>query len=170
MKEVSFQNSVVILREYDYENDPKKLVMYLYNQMGSFEENLQSVIEGDEWLKDRYESRKRFVAEISGELFASVIVERGLSTFVQHRYRLYSVVTAPHYRGTGLSQILFEYTKEWIRKHGGKLTLVETWEDNVSARKFYEKMGFKQYGTLPNGLKEREGEGYINEILYVLEL
>ncbi|TFG21444.1 MAG: GNAT family N-acetyltransferase [Promethearchaeota archaeon] len=132
--------------------------------MNSLEENIQSVKEGDKWFHERYYYRKRFVAEINNEL------ERGLSILTEHRYTLHAMVTAKRYQGTGLSQLLFNFIKEWIKEHKGKLILVETWEDNIAARKFYEKLGFQQYASLPNGLKNRNGEGYVNEILYVYEI
>ncbi len=170
MKKVRFQGLDVILREYDFDNDPKKLVIHLFNQMDSYEENLQSVLEGDKWFDDPHQFRKRLVAEIEGELIATVTIEKGLSSFTDHRYRLYAVVTAPQYRGTGLSQIFFDYIKEWIKGHRGSMILVETWENNISARKFYEKMGFIQYACLPGGFKNRNGDGYVDEILYFFQL
>ncbi len=170
MKKVPFQSTEVILREYDFDSDPEKLVVHLFNQMGSLEENIQSVKEGDKWFHERFYYRKRFVAEIKDELVATTTVERGLSLFTEHRYTLHAVVTAKHYQGTGLSQLLFDFIKEWIKEQKGKLILVETWEDNIAARKFYEKLGFQQYASLPNGLKNRNGEGFVSEILYVYEI
>ena len=169
MKKVPFQSTEVTLREYDYKSDPEKLVVYLFDKMDS-EEGIKALKQGDEWLQDPNRVRKRLVAEIEGELYATTTVEQGMNHHTQHRFRLYAVVTAPQYQGTGLSQILFEYVKEWIKIHGGTLILVETWETNLRARRFYEKMGFNQYAILPNGLKKRTGDGYTNEIMYILEI
>ncbi|MHA1111821.1 MAG: GNAT family N-acetyltransferase [Promethearchaeota archaeon] len=170
MNKVPFQDTHVILREYDLINDPEKLAVHLFNQMETKEANIQSIREGDKWFEDRFYFRKRLIAEIEGELHATLTMEKGLNRFTEHRFRLFSVVTSPQYRGTGLSQILLDYTKEWTKEHGSTILLVETWEDNIPARKFYEKMGFIQYASLPNGLKKRNGEGYVDEILYLLVL
>ena len=115
MKKVPFQSTEVILREYDFDTDPEKLVVHLFNQMDSLEENIQSVKEGDKWFHERFYNRKRFVAEIDHELVATTTVERGLSMLTEHRYTLHAVVTAKHYQGTGLSQLLFDFIKEWIK-------------------------------------------------------
>jgi ribosomal protein S18 acetylase RimI-like enzyme len=170
MKKVPFQSTHAILREYDMENDPEKLVIHLFNQMKSTEENINSVREGDKWFQDPDHQRKRFVAEIEGDLYATISVGQGMNRLEMHRYRMYSVVTAKQYQGTGLSALLFEYVKEWIEQQNGRLILVETWEDNMRARKFYEKLGFIQYGSLPNGLKNRNGKGFVPEIFYYFEI
>ncbi|MBN2156890.1 MAG: GNAT family N-acetyltransferase [Candidatus Lokiarchaeota archaeon] len=170
MKKVPFGRIDVMLREYDLKRDPEKLVAHLFNTMDSWEENIQSVFEGDKWFQEPNQFRRRLVAEIEGELFATVTVERGLSPYGSHRFRLYSVVTAPQYQGSGLSQILLEYVREWIKTQGGTLILVETWESNIPARKFYEKLGFKEYGRLPKGLYKRNKNGYESEILLYLEI
>ncbi len=169
MKKVPFQSTEVILREYDFDADPEKLVEYLFDKMNS-EEGIKALKQGDKWLKDPKRVRKRLVAEIQGKLYATTTIEQGMNHHTQHRFRLHAVVTAPQYQGTGLSQILFEYVREWITKQGGTLILVETWETNLRARKFYEKMGFLQYGVLPNGLTDRSGEELVNEICYYFDI
>ena len=170
MKKVPFQSTHAILREYDLESDPEKLVVHLFTMLDSPEENIQSVREGDKWFRDPQRFRKRLVAEVDGELFATTTIEQGMNHWVEHRFRLYSVVTAQQYQGTGLSQMLFEYVKEWVKEHDGTMILVETWGNNTRARKFYEKLGFQEYGVLPKGMKDRDGEGYVEEILYYYEL
>jgi len=166
MEKVSFLNSYVILREYDFESDPEKLVKYLFDKMNS-KEGVKELRKEDKIFREATLGLTRFVAEIEGELHATITVEQGNSMWTEHRFRLFSIVTSLQYHGTGLSQLLFQYVKEWIIKQNGNLILVETWEDNKRACSFYEKLGFKQYGCLPNGLKNRNGTGYVNEILYV---
>ncbi len=169
MKEVPFQDSLVILREYDFKTDPEKLVVYLFDKMNS-EDGLKALREGDKRFQDSQYFRKRLVAEFKGELIATTTVDQGINIYKEHSFRLYSVVTAPRFQGTGLSQILFEYVKDYIKKHNATLILVETWEDNIPARKFYEKLGFKEYGRLPNGLKNRNEEGFVDEIMYFMNI
>ena len=89
---------------------------------------------------------------------------------VENKYTLFSVVTAEKYRGTGLSQLLVDFTCRWAKNHSGRLLLVETSESNQRARKFYEKMGFRQYGILPKGIKKRSADGFENEVYYFLDL
>lgn len=64
-----------------------------------------------------------------------------------------------------------EFAKLWVKQYRARFMLVETWANNVAARKFYEKMGFKQYGCLPDGLSDRhENQKYVDEIFYFLLL
>ncbi|MCF2141072.1 MAG: GNAT family N-acetyltransferase [Candidatus Lokiarchaeota archaeon] len=168
-REIQFNGSPLIFREYDFENDPPKLVKYLYDKMNS-PDGIAALKKGDLWLKDKSQVRVRLVAEYEQELIASLVLEGCLGPKPNDRFTLFSVVTAPQYRGKGISKLLFEFAKEWIRRYNARILLVETWENNLSARKFYEKMGFKQYGCLPKGSINRQGEGYVDEILYYMNL
>ena len=42
-------------------------------------------------------------------------------------------------------------------------------EDNIRARKLYEKLGFKQLGVIPNGFRLKDGT-YTNICPYYVEL
>ena len=50
------------------------------------------------------------------------------------------------------------------------MLLLETSDNNFAAKAFYEKIGFKQYGVLPNGLPNRKGVGFVDEIHYYFNL
>ncbi len=166
---IDFQNTKVILREYNFELDPPKLVIHLFDQMNS-DEGILKLREGDAWFHDPLITRVRLVAEIDGELYATSTLEGCLGPTPNDKYKLTSVVTVPSYRGTGLSRLMFNFACQWARSNGGRMLLVETWENNEAARVFYEKMGFKQYGILPNGLSNRKGDGFIDEIHYYFNL
>lgn len=166
---IEFQDNGVLLREYDFKNDPPKLVKHLFDQMNS-EMGISKLREGDSWFHDNFITRVRLVAEINGELYATTTLEGCLGPVKNDKYTLFSVVTAEKYRGTGLSQLLFDFTCRWARNHSGRLLLAETWESNKDARKFYRKMGFRQYGILPKGIKKRSGDGFEDEIHYFLNL
>ena len=166
---IEFQNRQVIFREYDFDLDPPKIVKYLYDQMNS-DEGILKLREGDEWFHDSLITRVRLVAEIDGELYATCNLEGCLGRTPNDKFRLTSVVTSSNFRGTGLSRLMFNFACTWAKKHGGRMLLVETWDNNYVAKAFYEKIGFKQYGTLPNGLVNRKGEGFIDEILYYFNL
>ncbi len=111
------------------------------------------------------------MAEYKHELVASLNLQGCLGPKPNDQFTLTSVVTADQYRGTGISTILFEFAKEWIKPYDARILLVETWETNVAARKFYEKMGFQQYGCLPHGSINRQEEGkFVDSIFYFLNL
>jgi len=166
---IDFQNTKVVFREYDFDLDPPKIVKFLYDEMNS-KEGIIKLREGDAWFHDPLITRVRLVAEIDGELYASLNLQGCLGRNPNERFNLTSVVTAPTFRGTGLSGLMFNYACEWAKLHGGRMLLVETWDTNHVAKAFYEKIGFKQYGILPNGLVNREGKGFVDEIFYYFNL
>ena len=165
---INFQNTQVIFREYNFDLDPPKLVIHLFDKMNS-EEGILKLREGDAWFQDPQITRVRLVAEIDGVLNATCTLEGCLGPTINDKFNLYAVVTAPAYRGSGLSHLMFNFACQWAKSHGGRMLLVETW-DNNAAKAFYEKIGFKQYGILPNGLSNREGEGFVDEIYYFFNL
>lgn len=61
-------------------------------------------------------------------------------------------------RGEGLGEILLRTTIEESRKHltGLKIIRLEVKEPNFGAKKLYEKVGFKQFGYLPNGTSHQD--------------
>ena len=158
-----------MLREYDRKSDPPKLVKYLFDKMNS-EQGIKELIEADKRFDAPNEVNARLVAEIEGDLVATTTVKKNTHVYHPHIFTLYAVVTAPQYQGTGLSKLLFDFVCAWIKEHHGKLLLVDTWENNIGARKFYEKMGFTQYGQLPKGIKERDSDEFVDFILYYLNL
>ena len=168
-KEIDFSGWPLILREYDFDKDPPKLVKYVYDKMNS-PEGIIALKKGDHWFKDEFQIRVRLVAEYKEELIASLQLNGCLGPKPNDQFRLTSVATAPQYRGTGISSILFEFAKEWVKPYNARMLLVETWETNIGARKYYEKLGFKQYGCLPHGSINRQGEGFMDEIFYFLNL
>jgi len=166
---IDFQNTKVILREYNFDLDPPKLVIHLFDQMNS-KEGIITLRKGDVWFQDPLITRVRLVAEIEGDLCATCTLEGCLGPSPNDKYNLSSVVTAPSYRGKGLSHLMFNFACQWAKSHGGRMLLVETWDNNFAAKAFYEKIGFKQYGVLPNGLLNRKGEGFVDEIHYFFNL
>jgi GNAT superfamily N-acetyltransferase len=168
-KEIEFNGLPLILREYDFETDPPKLVENLYDKMNS-PEGIIELKQGDLWFKDEFQIRVRLVAEYQHELIASLQLQGCLGPKPNDHFTLTSVVTAPQYRGTGISTILFKFAKEWIRPYDARILLVETWETNIAARKYYEKIGFEQYGCLPQGSINRQGDGFVDGIFYFLNL
>ncbi len=166
---IDFQNTQVIFREYNFDLDPPKIVIYLYDQMNS-DEGIIRLREGDTWFHDPLITRVRLVAEINGELYATCNLEGCLGRTPNDKFNLSSVATSPNYRGTGLSRLMFNFACQWAKSHGGRMLLVDTWDNNFPAKAFYEKMGFIQYGILPDGLANRKGEGFVDGIYYYFNL
>ena len=126
-KEIDFSGWPLILREYDFDKDPPKLVKYVYDKMNS-PEGIIALKKDDRWFKDEFQIRVRLVAEYKEELIASLQLNGCLGPKPNDQFRLTSVATAPQYRGTGISSILFEFAKEWVKPYNARMLLVETWE------------------------------------------
>lgn len=75
------------------------------------------------------------------------------------------VFVQPEYRGTGLTEVLFEAGLEWAWGVGAERVRLIVHEDNGRAQGFYRKMGFAPSGvTVP--LEQASGE---SELEFVLE-
>jgi ribosomal protein S18 acetylase RimI-like enzyme len=108
-----------------------------------------------EWLAKRLISiDKRDVihvlAEVDGEVVAGAEVER-------HKHRMNHVgvlgigIKSP-YRGIGIGTIIMEMLIEESKKAGLKVLVLDVFDTNRIARKFYEKIGFKEVGRIPKGI------------------
>ncbi|MCI4358747.1 MAG: GNAT family N-acetyltransferase [Thermoplasmata archaeon] len=77
------------------------------------------------------------------------------------------IVVARGQRGRGIGRALMQGAIDRCR---GKFELVElsVFENNLPARRLYESMGFRTWGTLPKGVKRNDR--YINLVFMVSEL
>lgn len=160
-KKVEIEQGQLILREFDFENDPAKIVKYVFTGMNS-PEGIQALKDQAEIFKDPY--NVRLVAELDGKLIATCALEPSMGPNPTDRFNLFSVVTAEKYRGTKVSGLMFEFACEWVKQFGARLLLVSTNRTNIAARKFFEKVGFVKWGVLPNAM--RENDGFVDEIYY----
>lgn len=107
----------------------------------------------DQFFFEKTESRKRFVVEIDNELHSTCVIMGDELNPASGKFTLFSMVTSKQYRGKGMSKALMDYVLAYVQKQGAKHLLLSTAEDNLGAQIFYEKVGFKQYGKLPNAAK-----------------
>jgi ribosomal protein S18 acetylase RimI-like enzyme len=56
------------------------------------------------------------------------------------------------YRGIGIGTIIMEMLIEESKKAGLKVLVLDVFDTNRIARKFYEKIGFKEVGRIPKGI------------------
>ena len=158
-------NEKIILRKYNFESDPYLIVKYLYTAMQS-EDGIKALIESDKDLWLHPVDKARFVAEASGDIISSLVLIRSENSREKHKFFMYSTVTAAHYQNRGIMTELFYFSLEWAKKKGAKLILVSTAKENLPAQNFFNKVGFKKYGTLPFGLYHPQKQIYESEKLY----
>lgn len=137
----------IVFRPYDFEEDPPRLVKHLFTSTSE-----QNIRDENPFFKEEGKLRVRLVAEIDGELHATLTLIREDLVHGKHIVRVFSSATSETHRGTGLSLQMMEYGKNAACELSIKIMLTDTWASNNRARAFYEKCGFLQYGVLPNGL------------------
>lgn len=94
----------------------------------------------------------------------------GITTFfivegakTRHKGMIVGVYVRPAARGTGVSRALMQTALDHAR---GRVELVQIGvaQDNVPARRLYERLGFVAYGTEPRAYKLADGR-YIDDLL-----
>lgn len=150
-----FQDGFVYLRQYNFETDPEKIVVYLYDKMNT-KEGIQQLRDDDTRFLKRKNLEVRFVSEFKGELIASLVLNK--EYWNKEGYHMYSVVTAPLFRGSGISQLLFQYVCRWVKGQGKKLITTDTYSDNLRAQSFFNKIGFIQFGIIPKITETTKGK------------
>ncbi|MCY3410004.1 MAG: GNAT family N-acetyltransferase [Candidatus Heimdallarchaeota archaeon] len=157
-----------IFREYNFDNDVYAITTYLYDEMRG-EEGIKQLLEGDKFFLEKPDHRKRYVVEYNGELHSSaVVVSEEVYPF--NRFSLYSVVTSKQMRGSGITSFLLKNIFEILRRKNARFLLTSTSENNNAARNFFKKIGFIQYGSLPNGIPCVNSDSLCDEILYYYQI
>lgn len=59
-----------------------------------------------------------------------------------------------NHRNQGLGKKIIERVEEYARSQGGRLITIDTGEDNA-AQTFYEKVGYKKAGFIPEYFEDR---------------
>jgi hypothetical protein len=136
-------SSTIIFREYNVDRDPEKIVKFLYTDFDS-EEGIQSIINDDAIFRESPEDSARFVAEINGELHASLVLIRKKDN--PENFTLHSLVTSVKMRQKGLANALFSMSKIWVTLQGGTCIESSTALDNVAAQKFFDANDFREVG------------------------
>jgi L-phenylalanine/L-methionine N-acetyltransferase len=89
---------------------------------------------------------------------------------VNHHVGTFAIAISTEYRGEGLGStiidLLFQYAKENLSSL--KIVELKVFANNERAQHVYRKLGFKEYGRLPQGVFY-QGE-YIDEIFMYREI
>jgi RimJ/RimL family protein N-acetyltransferase len=123
----------------------------------------QKVTRMDEakWLVETITAIKRrkiisVIAEIDGRIIANGEVTRGRYRETHHHGHV-GLTMISEYRGRGIGRRVIEMLISMSRKAGLKTVEVEFLATNKSARRAYEKSGFKQAGLIPKKV-QRNGK------------
>jgi len=106
------------------------------------------------------------VAEVDGKVIANSEVEKrgGLMSHVGYL----GIGIRSAYRGIGIGTEIMKTLIDESKKAGLKILVIDHFETNKTARRLYEKMGFREAGKIPKGICKK-GK-YIDLVRMTLEL
>lgn len=124
--------------------------------------------EEKKWLEStikKIESNEKvyIMAFVDGKLAGGSDIELG--SFTKRHNGLFGIIVDNNYRGEGVGEALMKLVISESKKNIKELRIIilECFADNFIGRNLYKKMGFVEYGLLPNALK-RKGK-YMDEVL-----
>ncbi len=79
---------------------------------------------------------------------------------------LYYIGVHPKYRRRGVGKTLVTQAIDYFRKHGVQVIMATTRSWNVEARKFFRKLGFKEYSF--EEIARKKGYSYFLELVKAL--
>jgi len=107
------------------------------------------------------------IAEIDGKIIANGEVTRGRYKDTRHHGHM-GLTMISGYRGHGIGRMIIETLVRESRRAGLRTLDVEFLAENETARRAYQKGGFKQAGTIPHKVF-RDGK-YFDGLIMVREL
>ncbi|MEJ0061300.1 MAG: GNAT family N-acetyltransferase [Terricaulis sp.] len=105
-------------------------------------------------------------AFVDGRLLAKILLDYPPYPAFAHTRWLHGVYAHPDARGTGVSEALVRAAFDDAREAGARRFLLWVNAANPAARRFYEKLGFRETGRIPEGI--RVGERLVDDVLMCL--
>ncbi|WP_160112593.1 GNAT family N-acetyltransferase [Salicibibacter kimchii] len=102
-----------------------------------------------------------FGAFVGEELAAVTTLELESPIKISHKGNILAMYVAKDHRGTRLGQKLLEAVMEKVKERGLEQLQLSVIEENISARRLYESVGFQTYSIEKQAFKL--GERYWNE-------
>lgn len=120
------------------------------------------------WLDSTIEKIKSkekvyLMAFVDGNFAGASDIELG--SFTKRHNGLFGIIIDNNYRGEGVGEALMKLVISESKKNIKELKIIilECFADNFIAKNLYKKLGFIEYGLLPDGIK-RKGK-YMDEVL-----
>jgi ribosomal protein S18 acetylase RimI-like enzyme len=117
-----------------------------------------------------------FVAEVNGEIVGQIFVQ--LSPSRSRRKGkpttgyLQSFRIKPHFRNRGIGTRLIEQAEEVLKEHGFQRAVIAVAQDNLDARRLYERQGYSVFTQDPGEWSYIDDKGllqYVSEPAYLME-
>jgi RimJ/RimL family protein N-acetyltransferase len=140
-----------------------------------FEEGISNVTDEAETVEERTDEiskmgpgRLWLVAEHEGRLVGSLELHRAPPAFLHHHVFL-AIELHRDYRGSGLGSAMMRQGAAWAKHNGYEFIRLGVLDSNPRAKALYERLGYRDYGHLPNFVKRRDGT-YVGDTQMVLVL
>ncbi len=143
-----------------------KAVWKFYNKVIKETENLSrvsvvSLSEEKKWIdsildKMGKKNMIQVLAESNGEIIGSASIERKPEERRKHGGE-FGIAIIQNYTGLGLGKALMKILEENTRQIGIEIITLHVHGKNKIARNLYRKMGFKDFGKVPNAIKIKRG-------------
>lgn len=160
--------NIRILTQADWEIWKQIRLEALKNEPESFGSSYEEELV---WLDQAFQAELKnsniFGVVVDGTLVSCVGFFTLKSNKTAHRGVVWGMYTKPEYRNQGIASTLFKELIQHTRSRVIQLHLTCV-TSNLSAIAFYEKQGFKIYGTEPRALKI--GDRFFDEHLMILDL
>jgi RimJ/RimL family protein N-acetyltransferase len=104
--------------------------------------------------------------EVSGKVVGNSDVHKGRGR--KSHIGTLGIALSRGYRDVGIGTEMMRVLVEESRRIGLKLLRLSVFDSNLRAKHVYEKVGFREVGRIPKGM--RKEEGYVDEVFMVLEL
>lgn len=154
-KTVSFRyptiNDAQILKDYINKISSEKSFILLQGEQKTLEDEIKWI---ESFIKDKNRS-VIILAFVNNELVG--VSDIGLDHAAKNHIGSFGITVAKKYRGEGIGKILMELVIKEAIKNIKKLKIItlECFGINQIGLNLYKKLGFKEYGNLPDGLKRR---------------
>jgi ribosomal protein S18 acetylase RimI-like enzyme len=114
--------------------------------------------ETDRWLNEVLDRTRAgdaalALALLDGEVAAGGLWRRGTTDVFRHRAELQKVMAHPKARGLGLGRRLLEALIDHARGNGIETLTLGVRGNNHGAIELYERLGFREWGRLPNSIE-----------------
>lgn len=101
-------------------------------------------------------------------LIAKLVIDALPYPSLAHTFWVHAVYAHPDARGTGASGKLMRAAIAHAQSRGARRIALWVSGVNAHAKALYERMGFRQTGRIPGGIKV--GGAYVDDVLMTLEL
>jgi len=107
----------------------------------------------------------QLVAEVDGKAVGTVILTRNSHPLFTHRAELGSLVVHGDYQRRGIARRLVEESRSYAQSMGIEILEISC-RAGTPAEQVYPRLGFIEYGRLPQGIKEPWGDHNAFDIVY----